>query len=453
MSVFIEPGFTGSVAPINNPRIGAFPASGTVTATSEAVGFEAANAASDLTYRAWRPTALPATWTQTFASAQSVSYVGLAAHNLASRGNRVTIQTQGAVSRTNLALRSQDFANSYWSKAQATIGTTPFADPTGGTAARAMIETTAAGLHSVARFISGLTAGAVHSWSIFVKAAGRTRGRLMISGSTGTCIADFDLAAGTVTASNSGSATGTTARIVAFGGGWYRVAVSGVATAADTGFNVTLRLADANGAQSYTGDGVSGMILWGAQFEQSPEATGYIPTVATTAASDWYDVTSWLAPDDDQPLFALFAPRQALAVRVIVTQGTAPDIGIIRCGLATEFPRPSAYVGRQDYNDLIQDEFRANESEGGHVLGRYVVRRSQPVSLAVAHLSEAWKASTLDPLIDHMRTRPVFVADRPFTAPRSVAFGYATGKPVPTRDIPNSDVSVSVAMEFSGHVA
>ena len=453
MSVFIEPGFAGAAAPINNPRIGAFPASGTVTATSAAAGFEAANAASDLTYRAWRPTALPATWTQTFASAQSVSYVGLAAHNLASRGNRATVQTQGAVSRTNLALRSDNFANAYWSKSQATIGTTPFADPTGGTAARAIVETTETNIHQISRQLTGLNAGVPHTWSIFVQAAGRFRGRLLLNGSAGSCQADFNLQDGTIVATNNGSAIGAIARIVDFGGGWFRVSVSGIATAADTQVTAVLRFLNSAGVASYAGDGISGLISWGAQFEQSPGPTSYIPTTTAAVASDWYDVTSWLAPDDDQPLFALFAPRQALAVRVIVTQGTAPDIGIIRCGLATEFPRPSAYVGRQDYNDLIQDEFRANESEGGHVLGRYVVRRSQPVSLAVAHLSEAWKASTLDPLIDHMRTRPVFVADRPLTAPRSVAFGYATGKPVPTRDIPNSDVSVSVAMEFSGHVA
>src|SRR5690606_25509346 len=43
-----------------------------------------------------------------------------------------------------------------------------------------------------------------------------------------------------------------------------------------------LRLAAANGTTSYTGDGTSGLYIWGAQLEAGPAATSYIRTAGST---------------------------------------------------------------------------------------------------------------------------------------------------------------------------
>ncbi|NBW12554.1 MAG: hypothetical protein EBR82_31465 [Caulobacteraceae bacterium] len=158
-------------------------------------------------------------------------------------------------------------------------------------------------------------------------------------------------------------------------------------------------------------------------------------------------------PTDNQPIFGLVAQRSLTAARLRFTGATAPTIGVIFFGDVTEFPQRAAYTGRSDWQDLITDEYRTNAADGGAVIGRYVARKSQPVTLSVSHLSEMWKAATLDPLLSHLRLNPVFAAERPSDFPKSVIFGYATKQPVPTRDIAKADVAVSVSIEFSGHVA
>lgn len=83
--IVVESGFSGTAYPLENPRIGASPVSGTVTASSEAAGFSAVFAANLKTTQWWRPTAVPATWDLTFASAP-ISYFGIAAHDMATVG-------------------------------------------------------------------------------------------------------------------------------------------------------------------------------------------------------------------------------------------------------------------------------------------------------------------------------------------------------------------------------
>lgn len=89
--IVIESGFTGTLFDLSTPRIAAGGYIGTVAVSSEATGYAGTNALLGQTYTAWRPTAMPATWTVTFASA-TVAYVGIAAHDLATQGSTVEVQ-------------------------------------------------------------------------------------------------------------------------------------------------------------------------------------------------------------------------------------------------------------------------------------------------------------------------------------------------------------------------
>lgn len=93
MAVTIAPGFTGTLYPLNTPRIGWRSIVGTVSASTSAAGFAAANAATNRTDSFWRPTALPATWQIDAGADVSVSYVGIGAHDLGSRACTVLVQT------------------------------------------------------------------------------------------------------------------------------------------------------------------------------------------------------------------------------------------------------------------------------------------------------------------------------------------------------------------------
>nr|WP_297388276.1 discoidin domain-containing protein [uncultured Roseateles sp.] len=74
--------------PLTHARIGhaTYTRTGTATASTEADGFDAANAANPLTYEFWRPTALPAWWRLDAGAAVDCDYIGVAAHTLGSSG-------------------------------------------------------------------------------------------------------------------------------------------------------------------------------------------------------------------------------------------------------------------------------------------------------------------------------------------------------------------------------
>lgn len=88
MSVYIESGFTGIAFPLSHPRIcwNSIGRRATVSATSEAAGFAAVNAASPFTYSFWKPEVVPASFTMTLASAEPVAYIALAGHDLGAVG-------------------------------------------------------------------------------------------------------------------------------------------------------------------------------------------------------------------------------------------------------------------------------------------------------------------------------------------------------------------------------
>lgn len=90
--IYVASGYTGSTYPIANPRVCAFPWTGTVTPSTEATGFAAINAMDGQTWTYWKPTAAPANWDLFPAAAQDVNYVGIAAHNIGTVGGTVFIQ-------------------------------------------------------------------------------------------------------------------------------------------------------------------------------------------------------------------------------------------------------------------------------------------------------------------------------------------------------------------------
>lgn len=94
MSVYIQTGFNGLTEDLNHPRI-AFNRrrEGTGTGSTEAAGFDAVNAGTVRLDTAWRPTAVPATWTNIFLNPRNVQYVGIAGHDLGTQNASIAIQT------------------------------------------------------------------------------------------------------------------------------------------------------------------------------------------------------------------------------------------------------------------------------------------------------------------------------------------------------------------------
>lgn len=174
---------------------------------------------------------------------------------------------------TNMLLRSEQFDNASWTKSGATISADATTAPYGNTTADLLTEDTSTGNHCVIQAVTVVN-GSTYTFSVFVKPASGTR-RIQLFGESGifNFTATFDLVA--KTANNGGW---TSADIVRYPNGWLRCWCSGAAIASASG-NMFIFL-DNGSTNNYSGDGTSGVYLWGAQLEAGYMPTSYIPTTS-----------------------------------------------------------------------------------------------------------------------------------------------------------------------------
>jgi hypothetical protein len=204
-----------------------------------------------------------------------------------SRASSATrVQSDGLIEkvRTNLVLQSETFDNASWTKGDLSVSANTIANPlNGATTADTIVEAATTGQHYL--FQSPSLTG-VFTYSIYAKA--KERSHIVIGGAinpTNFYSVLFNLTSGTVQQANNGSSTGITASIVSAGNGWYRCSValsSAVAIPYAIWTSDGTTLAPTYYEPSYTGNGTSGLYIFGAQVETGDIATDYIAT--TTAA-------------------------------------------------------------------------------------------------------------------------------------------------------------------------
>jgi len=194
-----------------------------------------------------------------------------------------TATTYNNTSVRNLLGFSEAFDNAAWTKSGASIVTGAQANPVNGLFnAQKLMEDTANSGHQINQ--AATTSANPFTFSVYAKAAGRNFVALGITDSGSTVrISYFDLANG-VTAT---VATGITASIVSIGNGWYRCAVT--VAAAFAGSNL-LRIYATNVGNNatYTGDGNSGIYIYGAMLSNSASLDPYVPTPGAAPSSTAY---------------------------------------------------------------------------------------------------------------------------------------------------------------------
>ena len=196
---------------------------------------------------------------------------------------------------TNLVVYSIPNATN-WSPIRATISenVTQTAAPDGTQTASKAVENTSGGTHRIDLAVT-LTDANTYTFSIFAKAAERSKIAIEIGDtSVNTPSATFDLSTGAVVAENGA----VTATIEDAGNGWFRCSLIHAAGTAD---RIVMQFFSGT-SPSYTGDGSSGLYLWGAQLEEGQSAflIGTAAGVRQTAAGRadfgvaYYDGTNLL---------------------------------------------------------------------------------------------------------------------------------------------------------------
>ena len=171
--------------------------------------------------------------------------------------------------RTNLLLWSEEFDNAAWPPSNSSISPDQTNSPSASANADLLVESLDVNstAHSISQLIT-LAPSTTYTFSIFLKSLGRNAYiRLDRTGNSGdNIIVSLDLTAGTITSATAGGiATLAGSSIVNFGDGWYRCSLSGD-LGANTDGRVRVFMLDGTSV-NYTGDGTSGIYLWGAQFE------------------------------------------------------------------------------------------------------------------------------------------------------------------------------------------
>jgi len=200
--------------------------------------------------------------------------------------NPSTLAAQGLLieeSRANLLSYSDDFGNAVWTKGGATVSTDTTTAPTGTTIADSLIEDSSTGTHRCYRTTTGTTNTNAYTFSAFIKANTRSRVYMaIVEGATFSRQgnANFDLSAGNVISFSTGlnGATGGAATITPIGNGWYRCTYTITLGGTDTSILTDFQLIDTGTNRNYTGNGTSGLFIWGAQLEAGAFPTSYIPT-------------------------------------------------------------------------------------------------------------------------------------------------------------------------------
>jgi hypothetical protein len=192
--------------------------------------------------------------------------------------NATTITGQTGVLRgtgQNLVTQSQTF-NSAWGNTAVTINQTATTAPNGTATGNSITPTAVSSIHRISSIGLNNINGITYTASVYAKANGYNYLYFNCQ-SAFNANTTFNLSTGAISATASGTAT-----ITAVGDGWYRCTVTGTASSTNTS-TIFLQVNSTQiGAtdEVFTGNGTSGIFLWGAQLEVGSIANTYLVTTS-----------------------------------------------------------------------------------------------------------------------------------------------------------------------------
>jgi hypothetical protein len=213
----------------------------------------------------------------------------------------VTGQSLGLLveeSRTNLLLRSEEFDVSPWGAVNATVtaNVTATAAPDGTNTADKLVVNNLANLSDNYGYqnVPKSAASITYTASIYAKAGEYSRVSVLVNDNNNLANRAsvlISLADGSVVTAAAAVGTFTSASVVvnAVGNGWYRL---GLVFTSGTETLLRLRIYNTHDGTT-TGDGTSGIFIWGAQLEAGAFPTSYVRTVdaQVTRAADVASIT------------------------------------------------------------------------------------------------------------------------------------------------------------------
>lgn len=202
----------------------------------------------------------------------------------------VTLACKGLLieeTRTNLLTYSENFDNAVWTKTRCSITPNVIIAPDGTLTADKLVEdTTASASHPLQCEVT-VAANTSVTLSVFVKAGERGFVVLRLSPDGTNLIAcGFDLTTGIAgTVVLGGNGTGASATITAYRDWWYKCSLAGIPSTTVANpiavFYPSTSASYSGTGFIYTGDGTSGLYIWGAELNAAAFPASYIPSTET----------------------------------------------------------------------------------------------------------------------------------------------------------------------------
>ena len=205
--------------------------------------------------------------------------------------------------RANQLLWSEEANNPAWNipSSSVLVNANVAVAPDGATTADKVVEATNTGGHSIEVSGFAFQSGVTYTVSFYAKAVERRRFRLTFPTVFTNRLVFVDINPASYGVISSG---GTVTQVIPAGNDWFRVVSTSTCTTTTAGARIGITFVDTGTNVSYTGDGFSGLLIWGAQLEAGAFPTSYIPTTTATVTraadvasitgtnfSSWYNQT------------------------------------------------------------------------------------------------------------------------------------------------------------------
>ena len=172
-----------------------------------------------------------------------------------------------------------------------------------------------------------------------------------------------------------------------------------------------------------------------------------VEVLDTDASPDaWEELIASVMLPNDGPVIFRFPPQTVSSIRIRLQPGSeAPTAAVVYAGALLILQR-KIYVGHTPINYGRNTKVTNARSESGNFLGRIVLGRSTATAVEMKNLTPDWYRANIEPWLLNAQELPFFFAWRPASYPREVGFGWLTGDPKPSNQLPNGMMSFSFNM-------
>lgn len=194
--------------------------------------------------------------------------------------------------RYNLLTKTEQFDDAVWTKLRSSITANSIVAPDGTPTADKLVEDTSPNTHYVHGPDVSITAATAYTGSIYIKQSDLNRQAhifLANANATSGVRVGVDLTNGAVIFAVQDGASNASAKITPVGNDWYYVSVTGIIDSSSTVARLYVYSAGnvTTDVPIYTGDGTSGIYIWGADLRVANDGANLPPYQRVNTATDY----------------------------------------------------------------------------------------------------------------------------------------------------------------------